>query len=128
FANHPGPRTAPAKPGPDPHPRGGKGVVQAVRRPSKPPASPSKAIVDAPVDKGPFRHPEILRPVTKGELQLANLLFAGIAVYLILVGIDRGIDDRGAWFFGIGCAVAVMAVFTLADWVNKEIKERKRLK
>ena len=88
----------------------------------------SKATVDAPVDKGPFRRPEILGPVTKGEMQLANVLFAGVAVYLILVGIDRGIDDRGAWFFGIGCAVAVMAVFTLADWVNKEIKERKRLK
>ncbi len=61
-------------------------------------------------------------------MQLANLLFAAVAVYLLLVGIDRGIDDRGAWFFGIGCAVAVMAVFTLADWVHKEIQERKRLK
>jgi hypothetical protein len=46
----------------------------------------------------------------------------------MLVGIDRGIDDRGAWLFGIGCAVAVMAVFTLADRVHKEIQERKRLK
>ena len=64
----------------------------------------------------------------KSELQLASLLFAAIAVYLFLVAIDRGIDDRGAVFFGIGCAVAVMAVFTLADWVHKEIQERKRLK
>ena len=64
----------------------------------------------------------------KGEMQLASFLFAVIAVYLMLVGIDRGIDDRGAWFFGIGCAVAVMALFTLADWMHEEIQERKRLK
>jgi hypothetical protein len=66
--------------------------------------------------------------VRKGEMQLASLLFAAIALYLFLVAIDRGIDDRGAWFFGIGCAVAVMALFTLADWMHEEIQERKRLK